>query len=291
MLPTHDGSDDAILDLVEAERLEAVEAERARVRSSAHVGARADVALESPATDASISVPLVSVPAVPAVITSALGMPPVLVVPPGREYSRTYLVAKRGLDIVVSSLVLLVTWPLILVIALIIRVDSPGPAVFRGERIAKGGGPFRFWKFRTMYVDARERWPELYAKTVDPNAVEATYYKSMVDPRHTRVGRIIRRTSLDELPNLFSVLRGQVSLVGPRPETYEWARHYTPEQLAKFSVKPGLTGLAVVSGRNELTVRQTIELDLEYVARASFGYDVRILVRTVGAVVRMLGAV
>src|SRR5690606_33165770 len=110
---------------------------------------------------------------------------------------------------------------------------------------------------------------------------EATYYKDMVDPRHTRVGRVIRRTSLDELPNFVSVLRGQVSLVGPRPETYGWARHYTQEQLAKFSVKPGLTSLAVVSGRNELTVRQTIERDLEYVERASFRYDLVILGRTV----------
>lgn len=286
MLPTHDDSEDVVIDLVEAERLEAAEFARVRVPLAA-------------VPDASVGAPHASTVVEPVGVrpevaprkptTESVG--PVLVVPEIRTFSRSYRLAKRLLDIVVSAIVLAVLWPLIVLIALVIRLDSPGPAVFRGERIARGGGRFRFWKFRTMYVDAAQRWPELYAKTTDPNAVDETYYKDMVDPRHTRVGRLIRRTSLDELPNFVSVLRGDVSLVGPRPETYAWARHYRPEQLAKFSVKPGLTGLAVVSGRNELTVRQTIELDLEYVARASFVYDLRIIARTFGAVVRMLGAV
>lgn len=295
MLPTHDDSGEPIVDLVAAEQ---------REQHEQHAGANEKVARASArgwgrvATHPAPRLLIVSdeerSPGAAATAPADIGATPrvpTLEIPELRTFSMGYRALKRATDIVVSIVVLALTWPLIVLIAIVIRCDSRGPALFRGERIARGGTPFRFWKFRTMYVDARERWPELYAKTVDPNECEETFYKQMVDPRHTRVGRIIRRTSLDELPNFVSVLRGHVSLVGPRPETFDWARHYHPHQLAKFSVKPGLTGLAVVSGRNELNVRQTIEFDLEYVARASFVYDCVIMVRTVGVVVRMLGAV
>src|SRR5206468_10922795 len=135
-------------------------------------------------------------------------------------------------------------------------------------------------KFRTMYDDARDRFPELYAYDFSDGDFTSSYYKLADDPRNTRVGRWLRRTTLDELPNLFNVLKGDLSLVGPRPELPELVRYYHPEQLMKFSVKSGITGLAQVSGRNNLTIQQQIDADLEYVRRCSFFYDLGLILRT-----------
>ena len=212
--------------------------------------------------------------------------PPVAVTSP----SPGYRVVKRALDLAVAVAGLILTAPVMLIVAVAIRLESPGPAVFRQRRVGQGGREFTFYKFRTMFVDARERFPELYAYEFSEEELESSYYKPVNDPRRTRVGAFLRRTTLDELPNLVNLLRGQVSLVGPRPEVPEMVPYYRPDQMAKFAVKSGITGLAQVSGRNRLTIQEQIDLDVVYAHRPSLGGDLRILGRTVVAVARQIGA-
>ncbi len=211
----------------------------------------------------------------------------------GEQHARRrplYEASKRALDIVVSGTLLVLTAPIIGVLALIIRMESPGKAVFRQRRVARGGHVVEFCKFRTMYTDAKERFPELYDYTFTEEQFATSYYKPPVDPRNTRFGRALRKTTLDELPNLFNVIKGDVSLVGPRPELPELIQYYSDEQLAKFSVKSGITGLAQVSGRNNLSIQEQIALDLEYVERRSFLYDLQLIGRTLIMVVKRVGA-
>lgn len=203
--------------------------------------------------------------------------------------SRAYRIAKRALDLVGATVLLLLAAPVMLAIALLIRHDSPGPAVFRQQRVTRGGRVFTFYKFRTMWVDARERYPDLYDYQRS-GPFSDVFYKLEDDPRNTGVGRWLRRTTLDELPNLFNVIRGEMSLVGPRPELPELLAHYRAEDLALFFTKAGLTGLAQVSGRSLLTVKERITLDLRYVAQQTLLLDLRIIGRTVGTVVRSKGA-
>lgn len=202
-----------------------------------------------------------------------------------------YAFAKRALDLVVGSAVLALALPIIALLIVASKLDSPGPAIFRQQRVGKGGRAFAFYKFRTMYVDARERYPELYDYDCGAEEFFRRFYKPDVDPRNTRFGRWVRRTSLDELPNLVNVVRGDVSLVGPRPELPEWARYYRPDQLEKFAVKPGITGLAVVTGRNNLTTEQQIAADVEYVHRRSFLFDLKLIALTGWVIIRRVGAV
>lgn len=202
---------------------------------------------------------------------------------------RLYHVAKRTIDIVGASLLLLLASPVMAVLALMIRLDSPGPAVFRQQRVTLGGRVFTFYKFRTMWVDARERYPELYDYR-RTGTLGDIYYKLEDDPRNTRVGRWLRRTTLDELPNLINVLTGDMTLVGPRPELPQLISHYRPEDLALFFTKAGLTGLAQVAGRSLLTVRERITLDVRYVAQQTLLLDLRILARTVLVVLVGRGA-
>jgi lipopolysaccharide/colanic/teichoic acid biosynthesis glycosyltransferase len=203
---------------------------------------------------------------------------------------RGYAVAKRALDVVGALVLLVLTAPVLLVLAVLIRIDSPGPALFRQTRVTRGGETFTFFKFRTMYVDARERFPELYRYHLTEHERDGTYYKLVDDPRNTRVGRWLRRTTLDELPNLINVLRGELSLVGPRPDLPELVRCYRPEELTCLLAKPGLTGLAQVAGRSLLTVRQRLTLDMRYVAQQTLLLDLRILWRTVIVVLTGRGA-
>lgn len=197
---------------------------------------------------------------------------------------------KRALDLVLTAVLIIATAPVVALLAIVVALDSPGPPIFRQRRVGRDGELFWFYKFRTMYTDARQRFPDLYAYDYTEADVDSMYFKLPHDPRLSRVGSWLRRTSLDELPNLLCVLKGDMSLVGPRPEIPEMVQYYRPEQLAKFSVKPGLTGLAQVSGRNVLRFQQTIACDLRYVARRSFWYDLGILVRTPLTVVLMIGA-
>jgi lipopolysaccharide/colanic/teichoic acid biosynthesis glycosyltransferase len=204
--------------------------------------------------------------------------------------SNWYTASKRAIDITLAGTLIIVLAPVIALIAVLIRMDSKGSPFFTQERVGKGGRLFRFYKFRTMYVDAPERYPELYAYRFEDAELPELYFKLPVDPRCTRVGRRLRRTSLDELPNLFNVLRGDMSFVGPRPEIPQMMPYYEPEQLCKFAVKPGMTGLAQVSGRNILRFVETNAKDVEYVQNRSASLDLKVLFKTVGVVVLMMGA-
>jgi lipopolysaccharide/colanic/teichoic acid biosynthesis glycosyltransferase len=185
---------------------------------------------------------------------------------------------------------LVVTLPAAIAVAVAIRLDSGGPALFRQWRVGRGGRLFRFTKFRTYHADARERWPELYTYEYTPEEVERLCFKVAGDPRATRVGRWLRQSTLDELPNFSHVVMGDMSLVGPRPEIPEMLPYYRPEELAKFTVKPGVTGISQISGRGLLSFRETARLDLGYVRNRSLWGDIRIALTTVGKVIFRTGA-
>ncbi len=194
--------------------------------------------------------------------------------------------AKRMLDVLFAVVGLLATLPLSLAIALWIRRDGPGAILFRQVRVGQHGRPFRLIKFRTMVPDAERRWQAPHTQ-----AALATYrFQDEGDDRITRSGRWLRRTSLDELPNLWNVLVGDMSLVGPRPEVPEIVALYDAEMRQRLAVKPGITGLAQVSGRGALSTLDAIRFDLEYCRRWSLGRDLGILCRTVGTVARRDGA-
>jgi lipopolysaccharide/colanic/teichoic acid biosynthesis glycosyltransferase len=197
---------------------------------------------------------------------------------------------QRAIEILIAGTLFVLTLPLMVIVGIIVKLDSPGPAVFHQVRLGRHGRLFKFAKFRTLYVDARERWPELYTYRYTPDEVAALYFKLKDDPRVTRVGRWLRTSTLDELPNLWNVLRGDVALVGPRPEIPEMLPYYTQETLAKFSVRPGVTGLAQVKGRGDLSFRDTVAFDVEYVQTRSVRLDVEILVRTVCCTLLRKGA-
>jgi len=182
---------------------------------------------------------------------------------------------KRAIDLVGAAGALAVGWPALFTIALAIKMDSPGPALFKQARLGRGGRVFRIWKFRTMVEDA--------PVVIDENG---SVRNDRDDDRHTRVGAGLRRFSLDELPQLVNVLLGDMSLVGPRPDLPEALEFYTEEERQKLLVKPGITGLSQVSGRNSLTPQERWHLDSVYARDASIGGDLRILVKTV---TRVLG--
>lgn len=211
----------------------------------------------------------------------------VLVLP---NRTTSYRIAKRTIDLIGATFLLLLAAPLMFVLAAVIRLDSPGPAIFRQQRVTRAGRIFTFYKFRTMFVDARQRHPELYDYAMQNADFSTSYYKLAEDPRNTRVGRWLRRTTLDELPNLINVLKGDLSLVGPRPELPELVPMYPPEALACFFTKAGMTGLAQVAGRSLLTVDDRITLDTRYVGSQTVLLDIRILFRTLSVVLKREGA-
>jgi len=204
--------------------------------------------------------------------------------------SAVIAVARRSLDCLVAGTVLVALSPLLLLIAVAIRVDSHGRVIFRQKRLGRDRRPFVLYKFRTMLPGSeggahREYVTRLIAGDNEPqiNGRE-TLYKPSMDGRMTRLGRILRRWSLDELPQLWNVIKGDMSLIGPRPVIPYEAVHYPREWGLRFAVKPGLTGLWQVSGRNKRTYLEMIEYDLEYVCRRSLRLDARILARTIPAV-------
>ncbi len=194
-------------------------------------------------------------------------------------------IVRRALDVTVAATLLVLLSPLIAVTAVLVRATSRGPAIFRQVRLGRGGRPFVFYKFRGMYVDARERWPELYEYRYEPHELDTLRFHPQHDPRVTPVGRLLRRTSIDELPNFYNVLRGDMSLVGPRPEIPEMLPYYGEHAAAVLSVRPGITSLAKVTGRDELTFAETLRLDLEYLERRSLRFDLRIMAATLQTVV------
>jgi exopolysaccharide biosynthesis polyprenyl glycosylphosphotransferase len=193
--------------------------------------------------------------------------------------------AKRTFDLVVSAIALLFLWPIMLLIALLIKLDSPGPVIFKQRRVGENNQPFWIYKFRTMVKDAGDAPPKLQT-----DEQGRTIFKVPDDPRVTRAGRILRRTSLDELPNLFNVIKGEMSLVGPRPEVWSIAEDYEPWQRGRLAVPPGITGWWQVSGRSELPMHLNTQYDLYYVHNYSMWLDLKILLKTIGAVLKGKGA-
>ncbi len=195
--------------------------------------------------------------------------------------------AKRTLDVCGSALGLVLLAPLFLLLALAVRLSSRGPAFFVQERCGLGGRPFRFYKFRTMVIDAETRKAEL----AHLNEVSGPAFKVSRDPRITRLGGVLRKLSLDELPQLWNVLRGEMSLVGPRPPMRDEVERYTPRQAQRLAVVPGITGLWQVSGRSNIAdFERWIDLDLEYARRWSVWLDLRILCKTLIVVILARGA-
>lgn len=201
-------------------------------------------------------------------------------VPVGR-YSRLGELTMQALDRILATIGLVVISPLLLLLALAVKLDSSGPAFFRQSRIGRGGRPFTFYKFRGMYTDAKERFPHLYDYRYSQEEVQNLRFHPESDPRVTRVGHFIRRTSLDELPNLINVVLGDMSLVGPRPEIPELLPYYGRHAKTVLTVKPGITSLAKCVGRDDLTFQETLELDLRYIRERSLAMDLRILFGTV----------
>lgn len=206
---------------------------------------------------------------------------------------RAETVAHRALDVSVAVLALLVLVPVIVVAAIAVRLSSPGPVLFRQRRLGRGMRPFTVLKFRTMSADADVKLHRDYVRsligTEPPDSARDNLYKLVVDPRVTKVGRFLRSWSIDEVPQLWNVLRGEMSLVGPRPVIEYEVEQYPDWYLGRFAVKPGLTGLWQVSGRNERTYEEMVRFDIEYAERRSLRLDLKILVRTAAVVIRRQG--
>lgn len=204
-----------------------------------------------------------------------------------RTMTRPQRVTKRAIDVAVSAPLLVLALPVGLVLAVLVRVDSPGPAFFRQRRAGLDGRPFTMIKFRSMCADAEDRLSEV----VDLDALADPMFKITADPRVTRTGRWLRATSLDELPQLWNVLRGHMSLVGPRPEELRVVERYSEStRLTRLSAKPGLTGPMQVHGRSELTFAERLSVERDYVEHYSLGRDFTILSRTLGVVLFRRGA-
>lgn len=199
--------------------------------------------------------------------------------------------ARRVLDVLVSLAVFVIFSPVFLAIGLCIWLSSPGPIFFVQNRIGYRGKNFRFVKFRTLYADARERWPELYRYQYSADQLSQVPLKFEPDPRIIPCGRLLRGSSLDELPNFWNVLTGEMTLVGPRPDIEEMRPYYSDQELhLKYSVKPGVTGLAQVSGRAHLTFTETRAYDLAYVRNRSWRVDSHLVLKTIISVLRRHGA-
>lgn len=203
-----------------------------------------------------------------------------------RAESIGYLAAKRIMDIVGAAAALLIAAPLMLPVALAIKLDSPGPVFFRQYRLGKDGRPFLFYKFRSMTVAA----PDVRDSLLEQNEASGPVFKIRRDPRITRVGRIIRKCSIDELPQLMHVLTGEMSLVGPRPPIPAEVERYEPWQTERLAVKPGLTCIWQVSGRSDVSFDDWVRLDIQYVRTRNLWLDIKLLLLTIPAVLTGRGA-
>jgi lipopolysaccharide/colanic/teichoic acid biosynthesis glycosyltransferase len=199
------------------------------------------------------------------------------------------------MDLVASLLGLVVLAPFLVIIGVLIRIESPGPALFRQVRMGKDGEEFEFYKFRTMLAGNDHSAHKAYVQRLITGADDelrgpSGAFKIEQDPRVTRVGRILRRTSIDELPQLFNVLVGDMSLVGPRPPLPYEVELYSPKAMRRLECLPGITGLWQVNGRSHTTFDEMIDLDIEYVDSWTPALDLKILWRTVGVVLGRTGA-
>lgn len=216
--------------------------------------------------------------------------------PVGRaRYTSGERLAKRTIDVVGSLALLILLAPVLAVIAALIRLDSKGSPLFRQERVGYLENPFTIWKFRTMAVDNDDSEHRQFVTAMlrDSGPQEAgtgqTVFKLTNDPRVTRIGAFLRRTSLDELPQLINVLTGSMTFVGPRPSLFYELEEYTPRHRLRAQSVPGITGLWQVQGRNQLHMREALDLDATYVESCNLAGDLKILARTVGAVARGSG--
>lgn len=202
-------------------------------------------------------------------------------------YEPGQLVLKRCMDIVGGMVGAILTLIIGFFVAIAIKLDSPGPVIFSQNRVGKNGRHFKMYKFRSMYIDAEERKKDL----LQQNEMQGAMFKMTNDPRITKVGKFIRKYSIDELPQFFNVLKGDMSLVGTRPPTVEEVQKYKTEQKRRLSVTPGMTGLWQTSGRSEIyDFDEIVKLDLEYIDKWSIGMDIKLLVKTIVVCVKGDGA-
>jgi lipopolysaccharide/colanic/teichoic acid biosynthesis glycosyltransferase len=206
------------------------------------------------------------------------------VVAPEGNRSAWYSGVKRGLDVAGALFLLVLFWPILLTTYLVLWFTTRGKPVFCQERLGHCGRPFAMYKFRTMHLDALERQHEVR------NDQDGPIFKNRHDPRVTRIGRFLRATSIDEMPQLVNVLLGQMSLVGPRPPLAKEVARYTPEQLRRLAVKPGLTCLWQVSGRSQIGFDQWVSMDLWYIRNQGLLTDLSLLIRTPWSVLSRRGA-
>jgi exopolysaccharide biosynthesis polyprenyl glycosylphosphotransferase len=244
------------------------------------------------ASPAPAAVPVRSTVAFPLAGLSSAGSYPRFELPTGRTLRPSRialslaLTVKRMMDVGISVLAIVAFAPLMLAAALAVKLTSPGPVLFRQERVGLNARAFRVVKFRSMTLGAEREVAELMAS----NGGYVPFYKASNDPRVTRVGRFLRRTSIDELPQFFNVLRGEMSLVGPRPQVEAEVEQYAFVHNRRLLVKPGITGLWQVSGRSDLAWSDAVRLDMRYVDEWSLRSDVRIMVKTVKVVLSLRGA-
>lgn len=198
-----------------------------------------------------------------------------------------YELLKRGIDCVGAGLGLIVLSPLFAVMALLIKLESAGPVLFSQTRVGKNGAEFRCWKFRSMYRDAEQRKQEL----LDQNEmIGGVTFKMKQDPRITRIGRFIRKASIDELPQLWNVFAGDMSLVGPRPPVPEEVSQYSAHERQRLVVKPGITCIWQVSGRSNIPFNEQVLMDIKYIQSRSFWLDISLMLRTIPAVLLARGS-
>jgi len=217
-------------------------------------------------------------------VTTIAGIPLISTKPVA--YGGISRLAKRAVDIVLSAFILVLLLPLMFLVAIVVKLDSEGPIFYLQERVGKGGKPFKLYKFRSMAADADRMRDEL----VDLNEADGPVFKIREDPRCTPVGRFLRRFSLDELPQFFNVLKGDMSVIGPRPALPEEVEQYKPWHRRRLDVAPGITGLWQVSGRSDLPFDEMVLLDIYYAEQWSPDLDFKILLRTIPAVVFGSGA-
>ncbi len=200
--------------------------------------------------------------------------------------SAAYRILKRSIDIAIALLLLILFLPVIPVVTLLIKLDSKGPILFRQRRVGKHGKEFDFYKYRSMVVGA-----ESVIGILRPlSGVNGPGFKLKDDPRVTSVGRFLRRSSLDELPQLINVLKGEMSIVGPRPNLPSEVAHYLPWQKQRLGVTPGITCFWQITGRSHIGFQEWMRLDLEYIRKRSFLTDLKIILKTIPAVIARKGA-
>lgn len=189
---------------------------------------------------------------------------------------------KRLMDVSLSVFLIMFLWPIFLLIAVLIKLDSPGPVIFKSQRAGKDGRPFTMYKFRTMRQDAEEILPKIaHLNKASPHMIKIDN-----DPRVTRVGWFLRNSGLDEFPQLFNVLKGEMSLVGPRPHEFDKITLYTPHQRRRLEVRPGITGLWQVNARHSPSFDERVRWDIEYIDNWSLWLDIKIMLQTVVVMIR-----